>query len=541
MKNDMVIKINKDTKGKKEFQKIIEQICLSKEFRKEIANNDMFWFFSIYFAKYIEYPTAKFQKEIISLVSNEKNRIVVITAFRNSAKSTTCSLVLPIWSIIGKWKKKHVVIVCQTQTRAKETLANVRTKLETLGLLVEDYQPKEGKRDKWSENAIIIPKHGAKISAISTSESIRGIRHHQYRPDLIIADDLESVPSCQNYESRKKLWQFVNGELIPAGDKNTKYVFIGNKVHNDSLMMKLKKAIESGKMKGVYREYPLIDKNEKIAWPGKFPNMTTIKELKGNYASEIDFLREQMLMILPDGDAIIKPEDIHYYEKLPKEKPDYYIVSIDPAFSEASTSDNTAIVVMGIYKDNKRLKIYVLTPIINKKLSTDQLIEKVKEISSSLDQDVIVKIYVENVSAQKTIVDMLLYANIPAEGVGIGGKDKKTRLSAIAPLIKNGQILFLETGMEVLINQTLYLGTERYDDAVDALTLAVNKLIKDENQPADVVSAIMLKEPLRDSVVNQSVKSNNMNFYSQVTDWADKEDEEIFRKNGMGNLHRIYG
>lgn len=522
-------------------QKILDQIYTSREFRKELADNDMFWFFSIYFARYIQYETAEFQKEIISLVSNENIKIAAITAFRNSAKSTLCSLVLPIWAIIGKWKKKYAVIVCQTQARARETLANIRVELEMMGILVEDYQPREGKTDKWSEDTIIIPKYGAKISVISISESIRGLRYLQYRPDLIVCDDLEDVPSCQSHENRKKLWQFVNGELIPAGDKNTKYIFVGNKVHNDSLMMKLKNAIELKKMRGVYKEYALIDKNERIAWPGKFPDAKAIEDLKSNYASEIDFLREQMLLILPDGDAIVKPEDIHYYKELPKKKPDYFIMSIDPAFSEGSTSDNTAIVVMGIYKDKKRLKIYVLPPVINKKLSTEQLIEEVKRILSSLDKNTIAKIYVEDVSAQKTIVDMLQYANIPAEGVGIGGKDKKTRLSAIFPWIKNGQILFPITGAEELINQTLYFGTERYDDTVDALTLAINKLIKDEIQPTSTVYMVDSKESPYDAAVKQSAKLGIGSLYSQLTDWADQDDESIFKRHNMRNPRRILG
>ena len=164
----------------------------------------------------------------------------------------------------------------------------------------------------------------------------------------------------------------------------------------------------------------------------------------------------------------------------------------------------------------------------------------VKRILSSLDKNTVVKIFVENVSAQRTIIDMLQYANIPAEGVGIGGRDKKTRLSAISPWIKNGQILFPVIGAEDLINQTLYFGTERYDDTVDALTLAVNKLIKDENQPVSIPFIIHLKEPFRDSVVNQCLKSNNMSFYSQPTDWADRDDESVFKKYNMRNPHRIY-
>ena len=521
-------------------QEILGQINLSREFRKELANNNLFWFFTIYFSHYIEYKSAKFQKEIFSLVSSDA-QIVAITSFRNSAKSTICSLVLPIWSIVGKWRKKYVVIVCQNQSRAKETLANIRMELETMGILVQDYQPREGKTDKWSEDTIVIPKYNAKISVVSIGEAIRGMRYMQYRPGLIVNDDLEDVPSCQSYESRKKLWQFVNGELIPAGDKNTKYIFVGNKVHNDSLMMKLKNAIESKKMKGIYKEYPLIDKNGKIAWPGKFPNMQAIEELKGTYASEIDYLREEMLMILPEGDAIVKPEDIHYYQESPKERPDYYIISIDPAFSEENTSDNTAILTLAVYHENGKIKIFILKPVINEKLTAEQLIEKVKGIISFLDKQIVVKIFVENVSAQIAIVQMLQFANILAEGVGIGGKDKKARLSAISPWIKNGQTLFPDTEAKDLVNQILYFGTERYDDLVDALTLAVNKIIRDENEPTSQSLMVRLKESPYDAALKKLSKLRTGSLYSQVTNWADKEDQEIFEKYRMRNLQRILG
>jgi predicted phage terminase large subunit-like protein len=327
--------------------------------------------------------------------------------------------------------------------------------------------------------------------------------------------------------------------LIPAGDQNTKYVFIGNKVHNDSLMMKLKAAIELGKMKGIYREYPLIDEKGKIAWPGKFPNMKAIEKLKGTYASEIDYLREQMLMILPDGDTIIKPEDIHHYKELPIKKPDYYLISIDPAFSEKSTADNTAVLVLAVYKENKTIRTYVLNSVLNKKLETDQLIKEVKKIIGTFNKQVVFRVFVEDVSAQTAIVQMLQYANIPAEGVGIGGKDKKTRLSAIAPFVKNGQILFPIKGVEELINQLLYFGTERYDDLVDALTLAINKIIREENNPSGQVLVVGMKQSPYYAAVKNPPKITN-GIYSHSLDWADRDDQEIFRDNKISNPQRIY-
>lgn len=534
----MNTKKNHKTIKKSETQEILDQISSSREFRKKLANSNMFWFFSVYFAHYIEYKSAKFQKEIFSLVSGD-NQIVAITAFRNSAKSTICSLILPIWGIVGKWKKKFVVIVCQNQSRAKDTLSNIRMELETIGIFVQDYQPRAGKTDKWSEDTIILPKYKAKVSVISIGEAIRGMRHLQFRPDLIICDDLEDVPSCQNYESRKKLWQFINGELIPAGDRNTKYVFIGNKVHNDSAMMKLKKAIKSKVMKGVYREYPLINHKGVIAWPGKYPNIRAIDRLKATYASEIDYQREQMLKILPEGDAIIKPEDINYYDELPNLEPEFFIISVDPAFSQENWADKTAIITAAVFKIRKTWKIYIYPNPINQKLTVTQMSEKIKAIINSFNGRPVVRIFVEGGSSQIGLIQMLQSDNISAEGVPIKGRDKKARLHISSPWIKKGQILFPYSGSQELVNQTLYFGTERYDDLVDALTLMVLALLDIINNPTSESRFIKMDQSIQESICINSAPGL-YDLGGQKEDWGDGDDKQMFKKLKMRNPRRIY-
>ena len=58
---------------KTDNQKILDQIYSSREFRKELADNDMFWFFSIYFARYIQYKTAKIMSKQMSRRARSKS------------------------------------------------------------------------------------------------------------------------------------------------------------------------------------------------------------------------------------------------------------------------------------------------------------------------------------------------------------------------------------------------------------------------------------------------------------------------------------
>ena len=76
-------------------------------------------------------------------------------------------------------------------------------------------------------------------------QSTRGIRHKNHRPDLIIADDIENIQSMKTREGRDNLQEWFTKELIPIGDpRKTKIVLLGNMLHRDSLLMRIKEGID---------------------------------------------------------------------------------------------------------------------------------------------------------------------------------------------------------------------------------------------------------------------------------------------------------
>ena len=182
----------------KEFEEIKKRITQDSKFRKALAMRSHFWFFYIYFSHYIEFEPAKFHKEIFSLTEDEEVRFVTIVAFRGSGKSTIISLSYPIWAIIGNQQKKYPLLIGQTQQQAKQMLANIKSELETNEVLIKDFGPFEQYADTWRADSLVLPQYGARISAISTGENIRGLRHKQTRPDLIICDDVEDADSVRS-------------------------------------------------------------------------------------------------------------------------------------------------------------------------------------------------------------------------------------------------------------------------------------------------------------------------------------------------------
>ncbi len=451
----------------------MSELLNNRATRKELAKQSFEYFIAIYFSHFLQYKTPAFHREIIKLITSDEPSFSCIVSFRGSAKSTLCSLILPIWKAICTENKKLILIVCRNQNRANQTLYNIREELESNELLIKDFGPfVTAETSEWNSGSLVLKKQKARISAVSVSEPIRGTIHGANRPDLIIADDIEDVQSAKTLEQRDKLWQFVNGELIPIGNPGTSYIFIGNLVHKDSVMMRFKQSIQSGKRIGTYREYPFLNDDGKCLWKSIYPDQKAIDRLKHSL-TEIDFAREYMLKAINTNEQIIKPKWIHHYDQLPDIRYlDYQLISIDPAFSLAPNAAKTAIVCASMYKLNGEKIMYIHKWPFNDRVSSDTMVSIVKSTYQSMGVRGAVKINVEQAGQQGLLVELLTSCGLPALGQTVKGKDKETRLWAASNQIKNGQVLFPREGAEELIDQILTFGSDNYFDLVDAFTAA---------------------------------------------------------------------
>ncbi len=511
----------------------VAKLMTDRKVRVEVTRRDIVLFFSFYFAKYIKYAIAPFQLEILQLLQGERNKTIVITAFRNSAKSTFCSLVLPVWSAVGIHQKKNIILVCQTEQKAEQALINIRRELEVNKTLVSDHGIFYSSSDEWNKRTLVIAKYGVRITALSVSESVRGVKHDEHRPDLIIYDDLEDAQSARTQEGRDKLWQIVTREFIPLGTRDTRHIFIGNLIHPDATMVRLKNLIKNNQMSGIYREYPLV-KDGLIMWPGQFPDMKSIEELKRQQPSEIDFLREYMLLMVPDGSQLIYPKDIHRYsEKDLHPRIDFrmYLILIDPAVSgeRSSRHDKTGIITLRIFGSGEKMSMYISPNPVNDWLEWPQIINKVKDIINSFGQHSTYKILVEGGSTQKGLTQMFKYQGLNAEEITPHGNDKRTRISMLVPWLTS-KILFPVSGTEELEHQLMYFGAERYDDLVDSLTLVSLAMPKIEKGLPSSFHFVRKG--------NRFIPESSFASKSSSEDWADVEDRQIFKQLKASKKYR---
>jgi len=468
-------------------QELVERMIKDRKVRTEITKSSHWYFFHFYFAHYVKYATAMFQNEIFNLTENEELGNFFVVAFRGSGKSTIITTSYPIWAILGKQQKKFVLILCQTQAQAKQHMMNLRRELESNAILKNDLGPFNEESDEWGSSSLVFSNLNARITAASTEQSIRGLRHNQHRPDLIIGDDLEDLASTKTREGRNKTYQWLTGEVIPAGDRDTRLVVVGNLLHEDSLLMRIKEATEKGRIQGTFKEYPLIQ-NGNILWPGKYQSMEEIEQEKLKAGNEFAWQREYLLHIVPDEEQAIHREWLQFYDKLPERKRivAHYTshieirIGIDLAISKKDTADYTAMVIGWVYEDTDSYKIYILKT-INKKMSFPETVETCKLLTTSYEKDGMPPtLVIEDVAYQKALPQQLENEGIwSVKTTRPGNQDKRTRLVLTANLIKSGKVMFPRTGCEELINQIVHFGVEKHDDLADAFSNLVLSVVED--------------------------------------------------------------
>jgi len=463
-------------------KKLSDQILQDKGIRTGLTTGSHLWFFHTYISDYVQHPTAPFQRQFFDITEDTSNELIVLTAFRGSAKSTIFTMSYPIWAILGKQQKKFVLIISQTQSQVKLHLSNIRRELESNRLLRADLGPFEEREEEWSSGSLVMSKYGARITALSMEQGMRGLRHLSHRPDLIICDDIDDISSIKTKEARDKVFNWFLGDVVPAGDTNTRIIVVGNLLHEDSLMMRLKNMIESDQLDGSFFSFPILNEKGLPIWPGKFKTLKDISILKRKIGDEVTWQREYMLRIISNTERVIHPEWIQFYESLPQISEDVNLIGIysgvDLAISERTSADCTAIVSVAVYSIVGEIKIFVLPNPVNERLTFPKANDRIKMIFETIHKsERRNKIYIEDVGYQRALIQQLEIEQIPVEGVAVGGADKRSRIALTSPHIQSGKVLFPKVGCDELINQLVNFGAEKHDDLADAFSMVINKAL----------------------------------------------------------------
>ena len=480
----------KETEKKKikDIREVLAAIAKDPRVRQSVARENHLMFFLIYLPHYVTHHVAGFQKDIFRITEIVDNKLTCIVAFRGSGKSTLITLSYALWAILGKHQKKFVLIIGRTQAQARQYMLNLRSELEGNKLLRSDMGPfQEETGGEWAMSSLVFKNTRARIMVASVDQSVRGLRHNEHRPDLIILDDIEDLNSARTMEGRNKTYDWFTREIVPLGDIHTRIMLVGNLLHEDSLMMRLQANIEKGEQDGIYKWFPLLNKNGYCLWPEKFDTPEKIEALRRTIGNELAWRQEYLLEIISDATRVVFPEWIQRYDVIPRPVRDDNAVmftAVDLAISLRESADYTAMVSAEVHGYGKNLRIYILPNPENSRMPYPDILRKIHELHDKFSIRLTHSLFIENVQAQEYLVQQLKLEKIPAKGVNPGSNDKRTRIALTSEAIRSGIVLFPKQGADLLIMQLIGFVIERHDDLADAFAILVNNIILQRPQRA---------------------------------------------------------
>lgn len=473
---------------KDQREEIIRRMVEDPVFRRGLCESSIYWFAQYYFHRPEHTETPEFHREILQDLQNLKDETYVLAAGRGMGKSTLANLIYALWRVLCK-NEKFVIIMSGVQRQSDQLLENVRDELEENERIIEDFGPVKRSTDQWGRAGLEIGNYDAKIMAGSVDQPIRSIKYRQYRPGTLILDDIEDSVTVKSPENRAKLLERYERDIVPAGYEDTKVVILGGILDRNSFVAHMKKMIQEKKIRGLYREYPLIGKDGKCLWPERYPDEEAINKLRQKTGNDIAFRQEYLLEVISTDDQVIHQEWLEGQDY--DEFPDFndlrrILISVDPAVSDDDRAAYTAIVVFYEFTVSGRQKLYVAANPVNERLTFHEMQERIKNLYFIHASRGPVKVVVEGVAAQQYISQELGRNGIRVEACAVKG-DKKERLAMAGGAIQAKLVYFHRAGCETLKTQLVEFDYSSFKDLADAFSQGVIELVK-TNEPERIIT-----------------------------------------------------
>ena len=423
-----------------------------------------------------------------SLADNEQRR-VAIAAPRGTAKSTTTSLIYPLWKAAFKpsGEDLFIVIISESQTQSINFLSRIKYHLshsDTFRELFGEMGPETAKR--WTNNDIILA-NGTRMIAVGTGQRVRGFIEGDTRPNLIIVDDFESELNAYTPEARAKNKKWMTEAVIPSLSDDGKVVMIGTVISEDCFLYWIK----NSKAWNVLW-YSIWDDDEESLWPERFPHerILQIKEEFASIGNLNGFYQEYMNIAQSPDNAPFKPEWIHLHhndfeirngqgclvKKVDDEEkiiPVDVYTGVDPASSLSVRADYFVIATIGVDHENNKYVIDIFRNRISPSEQPQRIIDtyvKYKprrmKIETTGYQEAL-RVGVRDIMKEKGLY-------IPGIEKGVKPRTRKSeRLLSMVPMFARGQFYFRP---EDIKPQQEFLSYPRgkHDDVMDAIWTALD-------------------------------------------------------------------
>lgn len=446
--------------------------------------------------------------------------LVAIAAPRNHAKSTAITHAYTLANVLFR-KRKFVILVSDTETQAVDFLREIKEELKSNEDLISLFEIESFIKD--SESDIIVQfkdKTKFRIMARGAEQRVRGLKWDQFRPDLIICDDLENEELVYNKDRREKFRKWFFGALLPARSRDGIVRVVGTILHMDSLLNRLMpEESENSTVVEPLKTYNFSQKRswssaryraytenfEQLLWPSRFSKEFFIQDRDDRVNQGIAEIHSQEYLNYPIDEATsyFRRSDFFDMEEWDRKSHKRYYAACDFAISREARSDYTVIAIAGVDETGKlsvediRRGRWDALEIIEEMFSVQQayqpdlFITEKGAIQKSLGPSL-------NAEMMKRSIFLNLYPMTPT-------RDKVSRARAFQARLRSGGVKFDKKAgwyME-LEDEMVRFPRSRHDDQVDAL--AWIGLVLDQLQ--DAASAEELEEEEYNEMYGQNAQT----------------------------------
>lgn len=276
---------------------------------------------------YLRDESPEFHRDLIRRVFSDKNEYTA--APRGFSKTTVMQLCMMF--ICCHRMFKFVAIIEKTATEAAEVIKGVNDEfidneminhyygyLIGIGAEVDNLLIEHSVKQKDAQGDVFI--NGTRIRGKGFNSTIRGLKTRQWRPDLIILDDVEEDEHINSPDQREKYRKNYDKGVQPAIDVDKSIKVFGTILHQASLLNTLINN-HGGK---IYRAYDKKDPENTLLWPARwtFARLEKKKaDMMSDGKSSSAFAQEYLNDPISDEDRKFKFEWL--WEMIPKpDKPD---------------------------------------------------------------------------------------------------------------------------------------------------------------------------------------------------------------------------
>lgn len=313
----------------------------------QLGAADGVFFSRFFFPKAMRQASPKMHYDVWDLIDLPDARLVGIEIFRGGAKTTICRIAAA--RRIGYGLTRTVLYIGKSGEHAQRSVQWLQRAVMFNSLYAGAFQLSKG--DKWSPSGgEITIYHGIldimiTVIALGITGSIRGVNVDDYRPDLIVIDDVVDDENAATAVQREKVEDLVMGglreSLAPASEApDAKLIMLGTPQDKSDINELAQQDPEFHSLRfGCWtpetENLPLEQRQS--SWPERWPSAVLRKEYQHAVArNQLSiWLREKECKLVSRESADFRAEWLQYWTVLPESGMTILIIDPVPPPSEA--------------------------------------------------------------------------------------------------------------------------------------------------------------------------------------------------------------